>query len=106
MFSAYISGLSVDIVRKKAYTKPSRQSLIEFGTAALRDATTNSLFYKVNNQSIDDYTQKGLLDLATGIIRTPLRPYQTFMIDALRVLRLIRFASRFGFESTRRQNSR
>jgi tRNA nucleotidyltransferase/poly(A) polymerase len=41
---------------------------------------------------------KGLEDLRNGIIRTPLPPSETFQDDPLRVLRCIRFASRFGFE--------
>lgn len=41
---------------------------------------------------------KGLDDLKAGIIRTPLAPRETFMDDPLRVLRCIRFASRYGFE--------
>jgi tRNA nucleotidyltransferase (CCA-adding enzyme) len=36
--------------------------------------------------------------LEAGFIRTPLPPKQTFMDDPLRVLRCIRFASRFNFE--------
>lgn len=33
-----------------------------------------------------------------GLIRTPLAPFETFKDDPLRVLRCIRFASRFDFE--------
>jgi tRNA nucleotidyltransferase/poly(A) polymerase len=41
---------------------------------------------------------QGLQDLADGLIRTPLSAFKTFCDDPLRVLRCIRFASRFGFE--------
>lgn len=35
--------------------------------------------------------------MRNGIIRTPLEPRQTFLDDPLRVIRCVRFASRFGF---------
>lgn len=41
---------------------------------------------------------KGLDDLKDGVIRTPLAPRETFLDDPLRVLRCIRFASRFGYQ--------
>jgi len=41
---------------------------------------------------------QGLDDLHDGIIRTPLDPLTTFTDDPLRALRVVRFASRFGFE--------
>ncbi|KAG9016272.1 CCA tRNA nucleotidyltransferase, mitochondrial [Tulasnella sp. 427] len=63
-----------------------------------RDITVNALFYNVHTRSVEDYTGKGLDDLRKGIARTPLSPRETFLDDPLRVLRCIRFASRFGFE--------
>lgn len=36
--------------------------------------------------------------MQAGLIRTPLPPFETFKDDPLRVLRCVRFASRFGFE--------
>ncbi|CUM51622.1 unnamed protein product [Debaryomyces tyrocola] len=96
-------GLDIDFVnlRSEEYTTDSRVPIIECGTAeedALRrDATLNALFYNINQGIIEDFTGKGLDDLRNGILRTPLQPLQTFLDDPLRVLRLIRFASRFDF---------
>ncbi|KAL0063243.1 CCA tRNA nucleotidyltransferase, mitochondrial [Marasmius tenuissimus] len=43
-------------------------------------------------------TGVGLDDLKNAVVRTPLSPKETFIDDPLRVLRCIRFASRFGFD--------
>lgn len=98
-----IFGLSVDFVnlRKEVYTNQSRNPQVEFGTAVedayRRDATINSIFYNLDKRRVEDHTQMGLSDLAIGIIRTPLEPTRTFQDDPLRILRLIRIASRLGF---------
>lgn len=98
-----IMGLDVDFVnlRNEQYSDNSRVPVIECGTAeedALRrDATLNALFYNINEDRIEDLTGRGLEDLQNGLLRTPLPPLQTFLDDPLRILRLIRFACRFGF---------
>lgn len=97
-------GLDIDFVnlRNEQYTDDSRVPIIECGTAeedALRrDATLNALFYNLNRDTVEDFTGRGLEDLKHGILRTPLQPLQTFLDDPLRVLRLVRFASRFNFK--------
>ena len=98
-----ILGLDIDLVnlRKETYNEISRNPEIEFGTpeedAMRRDATVNAMFYNLNTQVIEDFTNRGFEDMAAKIIRTPLEPYQTFKDDPLRVLRLIRFASRLNY---------
>ncbi|MED6118205.1 hypothetical protein PIB30_000834 [Stylosanthes scabra] len=71
---------------------PSKQS---FGTAEedayRRDLTINSLFYNINTDSVEDFTKRGISDLKSGRIVTPLPPKSTFLDDPLRVLRAIRF---------------
>lgn len=61
-----------------------------------RDLTVNSLFFNVHSRTIEDWTQHGLSDLEQRIARTPLPPRQTFLDDPLRILRCVRFASRFN----------
>lgn len=98
-----ILGLDIDLVnlRKETYTEESRNPQMEFGTAeedALRrDATVNAMFYNLSTSEIEDLTNRGFDDMEAQIIRTPLEPYQTFKDDPLRVLRLIRFATRLGY---------
>lgn len=95
-------GLDVDFVnlRTETYTEDSRNPQVEFGTAEedarRRDATVNALFYNIHTGEVEDFVG-GLPDMEAGIIRTPMDPFQTFMDDPLRVLRLVRFASRLGF---------
>ncbi|KAI8666124.1 hypothetical protein NCS57_00836400 [Fusarium keratoplasticum] len=97
-----IFGLDLDFVnlRKETYTEDSRNPQMEFGTAEedarRRDATVNALFYNLHDDRIEDFTG-GLSDMDSKIIKTPLEPFQTFMDDPLRVLRLVRFASRLQF---------
>jgi tRNA nucleotidyltransferase (CCA-adding enzyme) len=99
-----IFDLDLDFVnlRKETYTDDSRNPQVEFGTpeedALRRDATINAMFYNIHEQKVEDFTGRGLDDLHAGIIRTPLEPRQTFLDDPLRVLRLLRFASRFGYQ--------
>ncbi|KAI3979836.1 hypothetical protein MKX01_013931 [Papaver californicum] len=74
----------------------------EFGStekdAYRRDLTFNSLFYNINKKSVEDLTGRGLSDLRSGKIVTPLPPKETFFDDPLCVLRAIRFGARFCFE--------
>lgn len=98
-----VLGYDVDFVnlRRETYSDDSRNPQVEFGSAqedALRrDATVNALFYNLHTNKVEDFAG-GLSDLHSRLIRTPLEPFQTFMDDPLRVLRLIRFASRLGFK--------
>ena len=98
-----ILGLDIDLVnlRKETYTEESRTPQMEFGSpeedAMRRDATVNAMFFNLNTKEIEDLTGKGHDDMRDKIIRTPLEPHQTFKDDPLRVLRLIRFASRLGY---------
>lgn len=99
-----IFGMDIDLVnlRKETYSEDSRNPQMEFGTAVddalRRDATINALFYNLNESRLEDLTGHGLEDMKRKVIRTPLEPYQTFKDDPLRVLRLIRFASRLGYQ--------
>ncbi|TIC68173.1 hypothetical protein E3Q01_00984 [Wallemia mellicola] len=98
-----VSGYEVDFVnlRSETYATGSRIPQMSLGTpledALRRDITINSLFYNIHTRQVEDFTGKGLEDLKNGLVRTPLEPFQTFSDDPLRVLRCIRFATRYGF---------
>ncbi|KAM0886953.1 hypothetical protein ACQ4PT_029356 [Festuca glaucescens] len=58
---------------------------------------SETLFYNINDNCVEDFTRRGIDDLKKGLIVTPLDPKATFLDDPLRVLRAIRFATRFNF---------
>ena len=62
---------------------------------ARRDFTINAMAYNAKEGLIDPFG--GQADLQSGILRAVGVPRQRFTEDALRILRLYRFAARFGF---------
>jgi hypothetical protein len=62
-----------------------------------RDITINALYYNLQTQQIEDYTKRGLADLQNKIIRTTIAPYNSFALNPLRILRVVRFACRLNF---------
>jgi tRNA nucleotidyltransferase/poly(A) polymerase len=94
-----IFGVPIDFVnlRTETYTD-SRIPTIKMGTAEedaqRRDLTINALFYNINSNEVEDFVG-GINDLHAKIARTPLDPVQTFLDDPLRILRTIRFASKY-----------
>lgn len=97
-----IFDMPIDFVNLRAeeYTD-SRIPTMRFGNARedadRRDFTVNALFYNVNTGAIEDLTGRGYIDLKAGVIRTPLPPRTTLLDDPLRVMRAVRFASRYAF---------
>ena len=62
---------------------------------ARRDLTINAMAYNEKGGLVDPFG--GQADLQSGIVRAVGVPRQRFTEDALRILRLYRFAARFGF---------
>ena len=62
---------------------------------ARRDFTINAMAYNEKEGLVDPFG--GQADLQSGIVRAVGVPRQRFTEDALRILRLYRFAARFGF---------
>ncbi len=83
------------------YTDLRRPDSVEFAGSIeedvrRRDFTVNSL-YMDKNGKVSDITG-GISDLKAGLIRTVGDPEERFGEDALRILRAMRFASRYGFQ--------
>ena len=62
--------------------------------AKRRDLTINALFYNIETKQVEDYVN-GLKDLETMELKTPQDSVRTFIDDPLRMLRVLRFYSRY-----------
>ena len=89
--------------RKEKYIDHScRNPMTAFGSieddCLRRDLTINSLYCNVSTDKIIDITGNGVNDIRDQVIRTPADPDLTYDDDPLRILRCIRFASRYGWD--------
>ena len=83
---SYTDGRHPDAVR---FVPDVREDL------ARRDFTINAMAYNEAEGLVDPFG--GQADLQNGLLRAVGEPQQRFTEDALRILRLYRFAARFGF---------
>jgi poly(A) polymerase len=86
--------------RAEAYDPESRKPTVTFGEdieldLSRRDFTINAMALRVGPEPalVDPYN--GAADLMTRTLRTPLGPEISFSDDPLRMMRAVRFASRF-----------
>jgi poly(A) polymerase len=99
---AQVDGVRCEITTYRAdrYDRVSRNPIVWFGDTLAadlrrRDFTMNAMALSVPGHAfVDPYG--GLRDLATGVLRTPAAPEESFADDPLRMLRAARFVSQLG----------
>lgn len=92
--------------RKEKYDGKTRKPIQSYASitedALRRDLTINALYLNVNDEvcieSIIDPTGRGLYDIENHIIDTPTNPVVTLNDDPLRILRVYRFAAKYGWK--------
>jgi len=96
--------VEVTTYRSEEYNPESRKPSVEYGEDILgdlsrRDFTVNAMALELTGDKpefIDPFN--GLQDLANKILRTPVKPDDSFNDDPLRMMRAARFASQLDFE--------
>jgi poly(A) polymerase len=86
--------------RADRYDRVSRNPIVRYGDSLeadllRRDFTMNAMALSVPEHAFSD-PYGGLRDLATGALRTPARPEESFADDPLRMLRAARFVAQLG----------
>lgn len=89
--------------RGEKYANGSRNPETKFASiqddCVRRDLTINALYYNVTTGEILDLTGMGLNDIENRCIRVPnVNPDIVFKDDPLRILRVVRFATRYGWK--------
>ncbi len=100
-----IEGDEVEFItaRKESYRSASRKpAKVERATlhedALRRDLTINTLLKNIHTGELRDPTGKGIADLTAKILRTPDVPSRMVNEDPLRMMRIVRFKTKLGFE--------
>ena len=62
-----------------------------------RDLTINALYYNISDELFCDFCGYSMDHIKNHIICTPCNPDITYMDDPLRILRCVRFATRYGW---------
>ncbi len=98
-------GWNIEFVgaRRESYRCGSRKPVVENGSLTddqnRRDFTINAMAVGLNGSVKGKFLDpfKGISDLRSKIIRTPLEPAKTYSDDPLRMIRAVRFAAQLNF---------
>lgn len=93
--------VEVTTYRSDVYNPESRKPEVNYGDSlegdlSRRDFTVNAMALRVPDlEFVDPFG--GANDLAKGVLRTPVKPEQSFDDDPLRMMRAVRFVAQLGF---------
>lgn len=94
-------GMEIATFRSDTYDGKTRNPVVEYTTidkdVERRDIAINGLFYDLNQKKIIDLVG-GVNDLENRLIRMIGDPEKRIIEDPLRILRVVRFSHRYGFE--------
>jgi len=89
------------MTRTEKYKEGSRKPEVGYGSlkqdAERRDFTVNSLMKDLTTGETLDLTGMGIQDLKDGVVRSAIDPNYIFVEDPLRMLRAIRFATKYDW---------
>jgi poly(A) polymerase len=93
--------VEVTTYRSEAYDPASRKPTVDFGDSlegdlGRRDFTVNAMAVRLPGRVVED-PYGGVVDLVSGLLRTPGTPEDSFSDDPLRMMRAARFAAQLGF---------
>ena len=94
-------NIDLATARSETYAKPGALPVIKPGSLnddlSRRDFTINGLMFDPIREKLYDYVD-GVEDIRAGVIRAIGNPMERFDEDKLRLMRAVRFATRFEFQ--------
>lgn len=97
--------IEIEVVHTRCEKYPdgtSRNPVTDYGTIQedcyRRDLTINCLYYNISQGQFCDFCGYSIDHIKNHIICTPYNPDVTYSDDPLRILRCVRFATRYGWE--------
>lgn len=96
--------IEIEVVHTRCEKYPdgtSRNPVTDYGTinedCYRRDLTINCLYYNISQDKFCDFCGYSIDHIKNHIICTPYNPDVTYSDDPLRILRCVRFATRYGW---------
>ena len=97
--------IEIEVVHTRSEKYPNRESrnpVQDYGAiqedCMRRDLTINALYYNISENKLVDVCGHSIEDIHNKVINTPCDPNITYQDDPLRILRCVRFATKYNWE--------